>query len=178
MFSGGGVLERSSSGGQQLFAGVQPQRLERAAWAQTRLSQGARPADIGVKQCAPAPGAIGPDRGDVSGRAGDVAGVEIDGKVTLVQPAFAARLVMDRGEDLDAAAGELLARRSDAVGGVAEYPRRAALLGLAVDQRADARGVMLAGRRDINRADQRLGRVGGRRGELEPSKRWLWLLRP
>ena len=93
----------------------------------------------------------------MSGWAGDRAGVDVDREVALAQTAVDDLALGDRGEHVDISLGQLGADRAVAVGGVAQHPPRAPLVGLGIDQVLGLRPVGLAGRRDINGRDQRLG---------------------
>jgi hypothetical protein len=89
------------------------------------------------------PRGLGADRGGLAAWAGDGAGRGVDDKVALAQPTLARRALGDGRQDLNLALGQLGANRPDAVGGVIDQPRRAAGLGLAVDEVFGLRTVLL-----------------------------------
>jgi hypothetical protein len=138
VLGGRGILERLARGDQQRFLGVEldlPARLGRAAAVLERtLAAG----HAGEERARDTRGGRAGRHG-VPRRAGDRAGLRVDLEVTLAQPSFGDRRLWHRGEHIDLALGQLAADRAGAIGGVAEQPLRAPVLGL-LSTRPDACG--------------------------------------
>jgi hypothetical protein len=102
------------------------------------------------------------DRRRLAARAGDGVGLEVDLKLVLGDRPLPWRAAVDRRQHRDRALFQQLAGLDVAVGGVADQPLRAPPLGLLVDERSGLVAVVLVGRRDRDRGqERRLGRGGG-----------------
>ena len=168
VLGGGRVVERLAGGDQQLLVGRDADLAASARGRDATLAQRAARRRPGLGEARPAvAGGLGADRRDLAGRAGHRADVEVDVEVALGQAAFVGRRLGHRGQHLDRALGELGADRSGAVGGVAEQALAGAAVGAGRRSAAWPAGRPARWRRrDLDRGDQRLARVGRRAESL------------